>query len=420
MLEQDYLSMSKHEAVRNDVASVGANIVREIVIPELTKEVNEDKNFSQLRQVYNSLILATWYKKKIKDSILEQVYADRNKINGVEYNSTVIPKLSSVIPAKAGIQNDVELIYQRYLQAFKRGAFNYIKEDQDPQTRQSIPRKYFSGGENFAQMSTSLEFEETTITKAPVDNAQTAGYQVVSVRVDAAMLSFPKKKSRIIKYTRNLGIYLVFQTLMAYMLLEHPNYIGLRGDSEKSARLDSLYKQKGATSYLFADSTDPIPVYGKLNVPENSIPPDLLRGFDRIYALSDSEYDKVDPNEGDEGDLGPGVVANGEYLDRVKSFGRYAMLRSSDANIFGDEVHEAFHSYWKYHLEFPAHLKLTYLYFTHKSEFLTVSYYAGVSTPEEAFCEIGRLWATDPYRVTQLYKNPLFRPYIEQAIKGFI
>ena len=58
MLEQDYLSLRKHIAVRNDMASVGANIVREIVIPELSREVNENKNFAKLRQVYNSLILA--------------------------------------------------------------------------------------------------------------------------------------------------------------------------------------------------------------------------------------------------------------------------------------------------------------------------------------------------------------------------
>ena len=62
-------------------------IVREIVIPELTREVNKDKNFSQLRQVYSSLILATWYKKKIKDSILEQVYADKNKVKGVGHHA---------------------------------------------------------------------------------------------------------------------------------------------------------------------------------------------------------------------------------------------------------------------------------------------------------------------------------------------
>jgi hypothetical protein len=94
MLEEDYLSLQKHQViVRNPQGnkaigpfgtdSIGANIVREIVIPELTKEVNEGNNFTQLRQVYNSLILAAWYKKKIKDSILEQVYANKNKVAGV-------------------------------------------------------------------------------------------------------------------------------------------------------------------------------------------------------------------------------------------------------------------------------------------------------------------------------------------------
>ena len=163
MLEQDYLSLAKHEGIQSEqiqaknTNQLGSQIVREIVIPELTKEVNENKNFAQLRQVYNSLILATWYKKKIKDGILEQVYADKNKVKGVEYNA-------SVIPAKAGIHNkinsdmdprfrgdDTELIYQRYLQAFKKGVYNYIKEDVDPVTQETVPRKYFSGGVNFGE-----------------------------------------------------------------------------------------------------------------------------------------------------------------------------------------------------------------------------------------------------------------------------
>ncbi|MEI7999113.1 MAG: hypothetical protein WCH62_06385, partial [Candidatus Omnitrophota bacterium] len=110
MLEQDYFSMEKHVGIaptpvslrgsdsdrsnllntkkivslplvaRNDTgiskdtSTLGFQIVREIVIPELNKEVNEGQNFAQLRQVYNSLILATRYKKKIKDSILAQVH----------------------------------------------------------------------------------------------------------------------------------------------------------------------------------------------------------------------------------------------------------------------------------------------------------------------------------------------------------
>ncbi|MBF0571075.1 MAG: hypothetical protein HQL12_04320 [Candidatus Omnitrophica bacterium] len=152
MLEQDYLSLEKHQMPTNgglqlkasqgtnrlpinkDINALGAQIVREIVLPELTKEVNEDKNFAKLRQVYNSLILATWYKKKIKDSILAQVYADKNKVAGVGYENS--------------FPLNVETIYLRYLQAFKRGVFNYIKEDTDTLSRETIPRKYFSGGMN--------------------------------------------------------------------------------------------------------------------------------------------------------------------------------------------------------------------------------------------------------------------------------
>ncbi len=62
--------------------------------------------------------------------ILTKVYADRKKTKGVDGINT----------------GDVESIYQQYLKAFKKGAFNYIKEDLDPMTGQSVPRKYFSGG----------------------------------------------------------------------------------------------------------------------------------------------------------------------------------------------------------------------------------------------------------------------------------
>ena len=42
-----------------------------------------------------------------------------------------------------------EQIYNRYLQAYKKGAFNYIKEDPTPDG-QVVPRKYFSGGTSLA------------------------------------------------------------------------------------------------------------------------------------------------------------------------------------------------------------------------------------------------------------------------------
>ncbi len=131
MLESDYLALQKSGKVgqeSTETNEIGKQIVREIVIPALEKEVNEGKNFAQLRQVFYSLILATWYKNKIKDSILNKIYSNRNKIGGVN------------VPA-----DEKDRIYQEYLKAFKKGVFNYIQEDLLPDG-QTVPRKYFSGG----------------------------------------------------------------------------------------------------------------------------------------------------------------------------------------------------------------------------------------------------------------------------------
>ncbi len=199
MLEQDYLALS-HNVIpvfssvipakagihnKNDINALGSQIVREIVIPELTKEVNENKNFSQLRQVYNSLILATWYKKKIKDSILEQVYANKNKVAGVSIDDP----------------QEKERIYERYLQAFKKGAYNYIKEEIDPTTQQTIPRKYFSGGMGFAGRINGTIDTITNIDKAQLGD--TYHLAEVSANIDQAMSSSnAENKTKIVQIAK--------------------------------------------------------------------------------------------------------------------------------------------------------------------------------------------------------------------------
>ena len=116
------------------------DILREVVIPVLEKEVNEGKNFAPLRQVYHSLILAAWYKKKVRDSILAGAYVDQNKIAGITIED------ASALPSGSAASINVEHIYRQYVEAFKKGAYNYIKEEYDAVTRDSVPRKYFSGG----------------------------------------------------------------------------------------------------------------------------------------------------------------------------------------------------------------------------------------------------------------------------------
>lgn len=143
LLESDYLAI-KHQAAVNarpgcagDPGSpecaaqeLSKQVIREIIIPALEKEVNEGSNFTRLRQVYHSLILASWYKKKIKASLLSQVYVDQNKVQGVNVDDPRIAKK----------------IWDDYVVAFKKGVFNLIREERDAMTDELIPRKYFSGG----------------------------------------------------------------------------------------------------------------------------------------------------------------------------------------------------------------------------------------------------------------------------------
>jgi len=151
MLEEDYLSLQKHQLqtreyekrghvpdaeggryvspFSRDTHTLGSQIVRQIILPQLEKEVNQDKNFAPLRQVFSGMILAAWYKRALRESLLAKIYANKAKVKGVEQD----PKNN-------------EAIYQRYLKAYKKGVFNYIKEDVDKYSNETIPRKYFSGG----------------------------------------------------------------------------------------------------------------------------------------------------------------------------------------------------------------------------------------------------------------------------------
>jgi hypothetical protein len=131
MLEEDYLSKQKHSQTTETTSSgLTSKIIREVLLPELEKEVNEGKNFAMLRQIYSGMILATWYKKALKESLLGKIYADKAKVKGIDQDD---PKAN-------------EEIYQKYITAFKKGVYNYIKEDTDKYTNQTIPRKYFAGG----------------------------------------------------------------------------------------------------------------------------------------------------------------------------------------------------------------------------------------------------------------------------------
>jgi hypothetical protein len=137
MLEEDYLAASHHQPSDVDAASplsaMTKEILRKIVVPVLEKEVNEGKNFAPLRQVYNALVLAYWFRENFKKSVLHRIYAGRSRIKGVDVDDKEISRK----------------IYAQYVASFSKGVYNYVKEEYDPLTQGMVPKKYFSGGERF-------------------------------------------------------------------------------------------------------------------------------------------------------------------------------------------------------------------------------------------------------------------------------
>jgi len=172
MLDEDYLAKQKHQGTK--ASSISSQILRQIILPEIEKEVNTGKNFALLRQIYQALILAKWYKETIQNGLLDAVYNNKNKIAGVNLNDPTIK----------------EQIYQRYLDAYKKGAFNYIKDTPAPDG-QIAPRKYFSGGE---VMVINLDKRGSVNDIAPSDGAMLSMDVNLEETKDAAMLQSPGKE----------------------------------------------------------------------------------------------------------------------------------------------------------------------------------------------------------------------------------
>lgn len=120
----------EHDSRARRLAEISSEATKEILIPKLEEEINHGETFARIRQAYYSLILATWYKQTLRDSLLSKAIADQGKLAGLTE-----PK-----------SNYVDKLYERYIESFNLGVYNYIREDQNREANEIIPRKYYSGG----------------------------------------------------------------------------------------------------------------------------------------------------------------------------------------------------------------------------------------------------------------------------------
>lgn len=135
-LEQDHL---KDSLVYNfddprlkKLNEYSSQLIRELIIPELTKEVNISRRYAPLRQVYYSLIFAQWFKQKFanKGGFYSSLI-DRRNLNGItskqDWSKTTY--------------------FKEYQKSFQKGEYN-IQQPVDTPFGQTI-RSYFSGGIDF-------------------------------------------------------------------------------------------------------------------------------------------------------------------------------------------------------------------------------------------------------------------------------
>jgi len=133
MLEQDYLKDSNTYNFKDSRAKAlneySSQLIRELIIPKLTKEVNLSKRYAPLRQVYYSLILSRWFKSRFYGK--SGVYAsliDKNDLTNLTSKDTW----------------SKSTYFNAYKNSFADGEYN-IKEPVYTPSGQTI-RSYFSGG----------------------------------------------------------------------------------------------------------------------------------------------------------------------------------------------------------------------------------------------------------------------------------
>ncbi len=251
MLKSEEGQVKSEEQDQKDLFTVHSSLFTKIILPAIEQEINEGKNFAKLRQMYDALILAAWYKDTLRESVLNQEYANQNKIDGI-----MIEDLK-----------DPQLIFDQYVSSFKKGVFNYIKEEYDPIKQQVIPRKYFSGGAH-------LNVHPRVVRdRAMLNSAQRASinnsdhYQDVDVKLEAtssasfdgAMLS-EEDKTRFKDLLNDLvGMEMTDESYQEFIIKDLIELQDPDAFAQSLQRVISQFKQEA-----FDDSEDILPIMAAL------------------------------------------------------------------------------------------------------------------------------------------------------------
>jgi len=138
LLESEYLKLQtkgkrpkaegQKQNLENTNLKISEKLMREVIIPQITADVNTSSAYAPLRQIYHSLILAEWYKQKHKNACSAYSFC---------INKGYVDGLESDLPWSK--QN----IWKEYVESYQNGEYKL----QD--SLSGLKRMYFSGGITF-------------------------------------------------------------------------------------------------------------------------------------------------------------------------------------------------------------------------------------------------------------------------------
>ncbi len=191
MLEEDYLSgpQSPVTGLRSEskgypqyqfkdprlkeLNGYSTQLIKELIIPKLTKEVNSSKRYAPLRQVYYSLILSRWFKSRFSGK--PGAYASL-------INTQNLTNLTSQEP-----WSKTEY-FKQYQQSFAKGEYN-LKEQVNTPTGQVI-RSYVSGGLDW-RASSSLNAPDGAVFDKDISNKLQSGIAINGIATIPTQVSMP-------------------------------------------------------------------------------------------------------------------------------------------------------------------------------------------------------------------------------------
>ena len=162
MLEQDHLKNSSvynfTDQRQKELNEYSSELIRELIIPKLTKELNTAKRYAQLRQVFFSLVLSRWFKDRFQGK--QGAYSKRIDTHN----------LTNLTSEQAWSKSNY---FSEYKKSFQEGEYNLKEQVATPYGQ--VVRSYVSGGENLEKIKYDAVVASPLITNKFIKGLKKAG-----------------------------------------------------------------------------------------------------------------------------------------------------------------------------------------------------------------------------------------------------